>query len=139
MNSLNASLPLLILVLGTSVLTMGCRMQSPVLTTESLSTRVDELLGGQHSVTLQAGRLTDFSWQKLCFRRDDQLSLEFEIDGTSRRVALPYEAFFIDEGHVPNSLENTCIRPSELIVVRRKYPGYSGPVEFQSAQAGSGG
>ena len=138
MNSLNASLPLLILVLGTSILTTGCRMQSPVLTTESFSTRVDELLGAQDSVTVEAGRLTDFAWQKLCFRRDDQLSLEFEIDGAIRRVALPYEAFFVDEGHVANSLENTCIRPSELIVIRRKYPGYSGPVEFQSAQAGSG-
>lgn len=139
MNSLNASLPLILLVLGTSILTTGCRMQSTVLTTESLSTRVDELLGGQHSVTLQAGRLTDFSWQKLCFRRDDQLSLEFGIDGISHRVALPYEAFFIDEGHLANSLEDACISPSELIVVRRKYPGYAGPVEFQSAQAGSGG
>ena len=138
MNFCNASLPLFLLVLGTSILTTGCSMQSPVLTTESLSTRVDELLDGQDSVTVQAGRLTDFPWQKLCFGRDDQLSLEFYIDGASRRVALPYEAFFVDEGHMPNSLENACIRPSELIVVRRKYPDYSGPVEFQSAEAGSG-
>lgn len=134
----NAFLPLFFLTLGITILTTGCTMKIPLMTTESFSTRVDELLGDQHSVTLQAGRLTDFAWQKLCFRRDDQLNLEFEIDGAMRRVALPYEAFFVDEGHVANSLENTCIRPSELIVIRRKYPGYSGPVEFQSAQAGSG-
>lgn len=134
----NASLPLLLLALGSTVLTTGCTMKNPLLTTESLSTRVDELLGGQDSVTVQAGRLTDFPWQKLCFHRGDELNLEFDIDGASRRVAVPYEAFFVDEGHVPNSLENACIRPSELIVVRRKYPGSSGPVEFQSAQAGSG-
>jgi hypothetical protein len=135
----NASFPFLFLALGTTILTTGCTMKNPLMTTESFSTRVDELLGGQSSVIVQAGRLTDFSWQKLCFRRHDQLSLEFEIDGLSRRVELPYEAFFVDEGHVPNSLEDACITPSELILVRRKYPGYSGPVEFQSTQTGSGG
>lgn len=135
----NVSLPLLLLALGTTILTTGCTMKNQLMTTESFSKRIDDLLGDQDSVTVQAGRLTDFPWQKLCFRRGDALNLEFEIDGTSRRVALPYEAFFVDEGHVPNSLEDACIPPSELIVVRRKYPGYSGPVEFQSAQTGSGG
>ena len=121
-----------------AILTPGCSMKTPLLTKEVLSQRVQGLLGGQDAVTVQAGRLTDFPWQTLCFRRDEVLRLEFQIDGASHRVALPYEAFFVDEGYVANSLENACVTPAELIVVRRKYQGYDGPVEFQSVPAGNG-
>ena len=133
----NASVPFFLLALCISILTTGCSMKTPLLTEESLSQRINDLLSEQDSVTVQAGRLTDFSWQKLCFRRDDVLSLEFQVDGTFHRVPLPYEAFFVDEGHVANSLEDACVTPSDLIVVRRKYPGYAGPVEFQSVPAGN--
>lgn len=135
----NASVPSLLLALCISIVTTGCSMKTPLLTKEALSQRVQDLLDGQDAVTVQAGRLTDFSWQALCFHRDDVLNLEFQVDGKSHRVSLPYEEFFVDEGHVPNSLEDACLDPSQLIVLRRKYPGYPGPVEFQSAPAGNGG
>ena len=134
----NASVPSVLLALCIFILTTGCSMKTPLLTEETLSQRVNGLLSGQDSVTVQAGRLTNFSWQKLCFRRDDVLRLEFQIGETLHPVPLPYEAFFVDEGHMADSLEDACVTPSDLIVVRRQYPGYAAPVAFQSAQTSNG-
>lgn len=134
----NASVPSVLLALCICILTTGCSMKTPLLTEETLSQRVNGLLSGQDAVSVQAGRLTDFSWQELCFRRDDVLRLEFQIGDTLHPVPLSYEAFFVDEGHVADSLEDACVTPSDLVVVRRKYPGYAAPVAFQSAQTSNG-
>lgn len=122
----NVPVPFLVLALCMSILTTGCSTRTSLLTWETLSRRVQELLGEHGAVAVQAGRLTDFSWQTLCFRRDDVLHLVFLVDGTRHRVALPYEEFFVDEGYVANSLEDICVTPTQTLVVRRKDPGHQG-------------
>ncbi|UUF01133.1 hypothetical protein [Xanthomonas hortorum] len=48
-------------------------------------------------------------------------------------LPLPYEEFFVDEAHVANSLEDSCVTPSDHILIKKKYSGYQGPIEFQKA------
>jgi hypothetical protein len=86
---------------------------------------------------VQASALTDFGWQSLCFERDDTLLLRFKgTDAGDQVLSLPYEEFFVDEGHVAGSLEDECVAPGDRILVRKKYPGYEGPIEFQKVPQG---
>ncbi|MBB3801312.1 hypothetical protein FHR47_001546 [Xanthomonas arboricola] len=82
---------------------------------------------------VEAGKLTDFSWKTLCFERDDSLLLKFDRDGETSLLLLPYDEFFVDEAHVANSLEDSCVTPADQILIKKKYPGDQGPVEFQKA------
>lgn len=95
--------------------------------------RVDSLLAGRDSVVVEAGKLTDFPWGSLCFERHDALQLKFKHDAGEKLLSLPYEEFFVDEGYVPNSLEDACVSPGERILIKKKYPGYDGSIEFQKA------
>ena len=118
--------------LGVLLLCAGCSVGTPLLDQQELQQRVNRLLDGQDAAVVRADQLTAFSWQALCFRRDDMLRLEFEIDGAKHPVPLRHERFMVDEGYVAHSLEDACITPSTLIVVRRKYPGNTWPVLFHS-------
>ncbi|WP_369980262.1 hypothetical protein [Xanthomonas bundabergensis] len=115
----------------------GCTMADSPLSKEQFAHQVDALLGGRDAVEVPASALTAFAWQRLCFERDDALLLKFTVDGHERVLALPYEEFFVDEGHVRGSLEDACLAPGDRILVKKKYPGYAGPVEFQ--KSGQGG
>ncbi|MET0290057.1 MAG: hypothetical protein ABW178_10565 [Pseudoxanthomonas sp.] len=103
-------------------------------TKAQFSKQVNDLLAGQDSVVVEASRLTSFPWKTLCFERDDDLLLKFDHDGSETRLALPYEEFFVDEGHVAHSLEDACLAPADRILIKQKYPGYQGPIEFQKAR-----
>lgn len=105
------------------------------LTQEAFARRIDSLLAGQDATEVEAAALTDFSWDTLCFERADTLLLRFKGD-TEQVLSLPYEAFFVDEGHVKHSLEDACVAPGDRIVVRKKYPGYQGPIEFRKPARG---
>lgn len=118
------------------VSTAGCTMADPSLSKEQFAQQVATLLGGRDAVEVPASALTTFAWQRLCFERDDALLLKFTVDGDERVLSLPYEEFFVDEGHVQDSLEDACLGPGDRIVVRKKYPGYTGPVEFQKSRQG---
>lgn len=106
------------------------------LSPDAFAAHVESLLDGHDSVEVTASSLTDFPWQLLCFERHDALRLRFQAAGGDRLLSLPYERFFVDEGHVANSLEDECISPGDRIVVKKKYPGYEGPIEFQKATQG---
>ena len=106
-------------------------MTDSSLSKEIFSNRVQQLLDGKDAVTIEAGNLTDFSWKSLCFERERTLLLKFDADAGKTTLSLPYEEFFVDEGHVPGSLEDTCVAPTDHIYLKKKYPGYTGPVEFQ--------
>lgn len=99
--------------------------------------RVESLLAGRDCVVVEAGKLTDFPWGSLCFERHDALQLKFRHESSEEVLSLPYEEFFVDEGYVPNSLEDACISPGERILIKKKYPGHDGPIEFQKAAQGS--
>ncbi|MEQ7909051.1 hypothetical protein ABQY63_22055 [Xanthomonas hortorum pv. pelargonii] len=90
-------------------------------------------LAGKDSVVVEAGKLSDFPWKTLCFERDDSLLLKFDRGGETSVLPLPYEEFFVDEAHVANSLEDSCVTPSDHILIKKKYSGYQGPIEFQKA------
>lgn len=111
-------------------------MTEPALSKTQFSRHVAELLAGRDQTVIEAGKLTEFSWKTLCFERDDQLLLKFSRDEGESVLALPYEEFFVDEGYVANSLESVCVRPDEWIVIRKKYPVYQGPIEFQKVAQG---
>lgn len=123
----------------TSILTSlaGCTMTDAAVSKDTFARKIDALLAGKDSAVVQASALTDFGWQSLCFERDDTLLLRFKgTDAGDRLLSLPYEEFFVDEGHVAGSLEDECVAPGDRIVVRKKYPGYQGPIEFQKAPQG---
>ncbi|WP_255424023.1 hypothetical protein [Xanthomonas sp. SI] len=130
-------LPRLALLIFSLVSTAGCTMADSSLSKEQFARQVDALLGDRDAVEVPASALTAFPWQRLCFERDDALLLKFTVDGHERVLALPYEEFFVDEGHVKDSLEDACLGPGDRILVKKKYPGYAGPVEFQ--KSGQGG
>lgn len=113
----------------------GCTMAHAPLTQEAFARKIDSLLAGKDAVEVEAAALTDFTWDRLCFERDDRLLLKFKGD-TEQVLSLPYEEFFVDEGHVERSLEDACVAPGDRIVVRKKYPGYEGPIEFQKPAKG---
>ncbi|MCW0400478.1 hypothetical protein NB688_003211 [Xanthomonas sacchari] len=108
----------------------GCTMTDPHISQAQFAQRVEALLGGRDNVVVTASQLTDFPWASLCFARDDSLRLTFKQDAGEQTLSLPYEQFFVDEAHVPQSLEDICVKPGERILIRKKYPGYAGPVEF---------
>lgn len=109
----------------------GCAMTEPPISKKQFSEHVVTLLAGKDSAVVEAGKLTDFPWKTLCFERDDSLLLKFDRDGGTSVLPLPYEEFFVDEAHVSNSLEDSCVTPSDRILIKKKSPGYQGPVEFQ--------
>ena len=111
-------------------------MSTETLSQDALASRIETLLAGKDSVVVEAGALTDFGWDSLCFERDSMLLLRFRSAGMEQVVSLPYEKFFVDEGYVPGSLEDTCVKPADRIVVKKKYPGYEGPYEFLKAEQG---
>ncbi|UXA51829.1 hypothetical protein M0D46_05140 [Xanthomonas prunicola] len=94
------------------------------------------LLAGKDSAVIEAGKLTDFPWKTLCFERDESLLLKFDRDGETSMPPLPYEEFSVDEAHVSNSLEDSCVTPSDRILIKKKSPDYQGPIEFQKAAQG---
>lgn len=98
---------------------------------KQFSEHVVALLAGKDSAVVEAGKLTTFAWKRLCFEREDSLLLKFDRDGETSVLPLPYEEFFVDEAHVSNSLEDSCVTPSDRILIKKKSPGYQGPVEFQ--------
>lgn len=100
---------------------------------DAFARQIDALLAGKDAVVVPASALTDFAWDTLCFERDDTLRLRFKDKTSERVMSLPYEEFFVDEGYVANSLEDACIAPGDRILIKKKYPGYEGPVEFQKA------
>ncbi|WP_226426894.1 hypothetical protein [Xanthomonas sp. MWU16-30325] len=109
----------------------GCAMTEPPISKEQFSEHVVTLLAGKDSAVVEAGKLTDFPWKTLCFEREDSLLLKFDRNGEKSVLPLPYEEFFVDEAHVSNSLEGSCVTPSDRILIKKKSPGYQGPVEFQ--------
>lgn len=115
----------------------GCAMTEPPISKKQFSEHVATLLAGKDSAVVEAGKLTDFSWKTLCFERDDSLVLKFDQGGKKSVLRLPYEAFFVDEGHVEHSLEGGCVTPSDHILIKKKYPGDHGSIEFQKAAHGA--
>ena len=111
----------------------GCTMANASLSKDDFSRQIAALLAGKDAVVVPASALTEFAWDALCFERDDTLQLRFKTGGSEQVLSLPYEEFFVDEGHVENSLEDACVAPGDRIRVRKKYPGYPGPIEFQKA------
>ncbi|OAX86247.1 hypothetical protein A7D16_20185 [Xanthomonas nasturtii] len=124
------------LVAGCVATFAGCTMTEPPISKEQFSEHVVTLLAGKDSAVVEAGKLTDFSWKTLCFERDDSLLLKFDRGRETSVLPLPYDEFFVDEAHVANSLEDSCVRPSDHVLIKKKYPGYQGPVEFQKAVQG---
>ena len=118
------------------VLLAGCAMTESTFTKQQLSERVETLLSKQDSVVVEAAKLTDFAFESVCFERDDSLLLKFTKPGSEDVLALPYEEFFVDEGHVAGSLEDTCLSSHDRLLIKRKYPGYAGPIEFQKVPQG---
>ncbi len=114
----------------------GCSMTTTPLSKEQFTRRVEVLLSGHDSVVVEARALTEFSWETLCFERSEALQLKFKRTESEEVLLLPYEEFYVDEGHVPHSLEDACVLPNERILVRKKYPGYQGPIEFQRVDQG---
>lgn len=112
---------------------VGCAMADAPLSTEQFASRIATLLQGHDAVEVPASALTTFPWQRLCFERGDTLLLTFSVDGKTRLLALPYTQFFVDEGHVRGSLEDACVAPGDRILVKKKYPGHAGPVEFRKS------
>ncbi|WP_115528176.1 MULTISPECIES: hypothetical protein [Xanthomonas] len=111
-------------------------MTEPPISNKQFSEHVVTLLAGKDSAVVEAGKLTDFPWKTLCFERDDSLLLKFDRDGETSVLPLPYEEFFVDEAHVANSLEDSCVTPSDRILIKKKYPGYQAPIEFRNAAQG---
>lgn len=131
--------PLACVTTAALVLTLsaGCAMNPATLSKEQLARKIETLLSGKDAVVVEAARLTDFPWTSLCFERDEQLLLTIDQSGSKSVLSLPYEEFFVDEGHVPHSLEDECVAPHDAILIKKKYPGHSGPVEFQKAASGA--
>lgn len=115
----------------------GCVVTEAPMAQKQFSYHVAMLLAGRDSAVVEAGKLTDFQWATLCFERDDSLVLKFDQGGKKSVLRLPYEAFFVDEGHVEHSLEGGCVTPSDHILIKKKYPGDHGPIEFQKAAHGA--
>lgn len=102
----------------------------------TFSRTVHSLLASRDSAVVDASALTDFDWESLCFSRDDALLLRFKTAASERTLSLPYTEFFVDEGFVAGSLEDECLKPNDRILIRKKYPGHEGPIEFQKAPQG---
>nr|WP_076038276.1 hypothetical protein [Xanthomonas campestris] len=115
----------------------GCAVTEAPISQKQFSDHVATLLAGKDSAVVEAGKLTDFQWATLCFERDDSLVLKFDQGGKKSVLRLPYEAFFVDEGHVEHSLEGGCVTPSDHILIKKKYSGDHGPIEFQKAAHGA--
>ncbi|MBB4598908.1 MULTISPECIES: hypothetical protein [Xanthomonas] len=108
-------------------------MTEPPISKKQFSEHVVALLAGKDSAVVEAGKLTTFAWKRLCFEREDSLLLKFDRNGETSVLPLPYEEFFVDEAHVSNSLEGSCVTPSDRILIKKKSPGYQGPIAFQKA------
>ncbi|MEA0696339.1 hypothetical protein QYY73_18080 [Xanthomonas campestris pv. campestris] len=115
----------------------GCVVTEAPISQKQFSDHVATLLAGKDPAVVEAGKLTDFPWKTLCFERDDSLVLRFDQGGKRSVLQLPHETFFVDEGQVEHSLEDRCVTPAEHILLKKKYPGDHGPIEFQKAAHGA--
>ena len=96
----------------------GCVVTEAPISQKQFSDHVATLLAGKDSAVVEAGKLTEFPWKRSVLQ-------------------LPHETFFVDEGQVEHSLEDRCVTPAEHILLKKKYPGDHGPIEFQKAAHGA--
>ncbi len=99
---------------------------------EYFKSQISRLLGDSNSVEVVASDMTDFSWDKLCFERNDSLTLTFSSANSEVVFELDYEDYFVDEAYVEGSLDRKCISSQDRIFIKKKYPGYSETIEFLS-------
>lgn len=121
-------------LISTSILLIkGCDMSNA----EELAyfkNHLSKLLDGKESVEVVASDLTNFSWDSLCFNREESLKLTFQSVKKEVVFRLDYKDYFVDEGYVAASLDGQCISNTEAILIKRKYPGYSETIEFLDAR-----
>jgi hypothetical protein len=111
-------------------------MANDTVSRDAFARTVGALLAGRDSAVVESSSLTEFYWDSLCFERDNTLRLRFKGADGEQVLSLPYEEFFVDEGFVAGSLEDACVAPGDRILIRKKYPGYEGPIEFQKPPQG---
>lgn len=121
-------------LISTSILLIkGCGMPNA----EELAyfkNHLSKLLDGKESVEVVASDLTNFSWDSLCFNREEKLKITFRSVKKEVVFRLDYEDYFVDEGYVAASLDGQCISNTDAILIKRKYPGYSETIEFLDAR-----
>lgn len=98
---------------------------------DRFNSRISDLIGNSESAKVVASELTDFKWNSLCFRRGDFLSLTFSGEESEAvELKLNYDEYFIDEAYVKGSLDGKCLSGQDVILIKRKYLGYSKTIEF---------
>lgn len=97
---------------------------------EFFEKNISELLTDTNLVVVQLNKITDFKWEKLCFKRNKNIKLTFFSKDTETVFKLSFEDYFIDDGYVSGSPAGKCFQNSESIVIKRKYPEHSKLVEF---------
>ena len=93
--------------------------------------QVSELLKENNSAISSVSVLTNFEWDKLCFKRLSDLHLIFYLNEDELSIfRLDYKEYFVDESYVKGSLDGSCILYNEKILIKRKYSPPSKTVEF---------
>ena len=109
----------------------GCEM-SENKNLEYFKSQISSLLGDSNSVEAVASDMTDFSWDKLCFERNESLTLTFSSANSEVFFELDYKDYFVDEAYVEGSLDRKCISSQDRLLIKKKYPGYSETIGFFS-------
>lgn len=106
-------------------------MSTPAAAQSHFTARIAELLGERDSAVVAAADLTDFTWQELCFARDEQLRLTFKGSDPATEFLFDYDAYFVDEPYVAQSPADRCVGYGDSIVIKKKYPKNAETIEFQ--------
>lgn len=120
-----------VFILGLLFFLHGCAAPDSQEKIEYFSNQIIELLSDEDLLIVEASRLTNFSWDRLCFERNESLKLKFNTDKSEIIFDLSFNDYFIDEPYVDGSLAGKCISFDTQILMKRKYPQYSNIVEFQ--------
>lgn len=113
------------------LLVPGCGVSTPASAEARFTARIAELLRDRDSAVVTASDLSDFRWQALCFRREEQLLLTFKGSDPAIEFRFDYTDYFVDEPYVAQSPADRCIAHDDRIVIRKKYPKHAGTIEFQ--------
>ncbi|MDO7644306.1 MAG: hypothetical protein MUQ62_06320 [Reinekea forsetii] len=79
-----------------------------------------EKIGSEQSVQLEAREVYGGAWSRICFKRNNNVSLKFYSDeGKVYQLEFRANDLFIDEEYVEGSLSGMCLFPNQKIKITK--------------------
>lgn len=91
--------------------------------------KLSEATNGKDKIEVKLSDITNFQWNKVCFKKNDEIELVFYQANATIKISLKYDKYFIDDGYVKDSPDTHCYSNNDTIIAQKKY--FSGHAVIQ--------